>query len=282
MKQVIICADDYGYNAAVNAAIIELASKQRITATSCMTTVANWAAHANALNHHLPAIDLGLHFNLTEGQPLSRSFRRAYPQFPSLAKLLMLTQLRRLSPAIIADEFKAQLNQFTDTIGQYPTFIDGHHHIINCPQIREVVLTWLQKIPKHRPWIRLTNQSMRDIGQAPLHWKRWVTGLMGGWQLYRLVSRLPQPHNHGFQGFYNFTSGVPYRTYFKQFLAHCQNQSLIMCHPGYESTAYDPIAKARLQEYQYLKSAAFPIDCRRYQIKLIRPSQLHAPLTHTS
>jgi predicted glycoside hydrolase/deacetylase ChbG (UPF0249 family) len=49
MKQVIVCADDYGMSAEVDAAILELIENSRISATSCMTLMPDWSQSANQL-----------------------------------------------------------------------------------------------------------------------------------------------------------------------------------------------------------------------------------------
>src|SRR5690349_9878789 len=70
-KTVILCADDYGQNAAISQAIIELIKKNRLSATSCMVTSPDWLTQAKQLNSFNNQLDIGLHFNLTEGNFLS-------------------------------------------------------------------------------------------------------------------------------------------------------------------------------------------------------------------
>ena len=50
----------------------------------------------------IAGVELGLHFNLTEGTPLSPDLAAHWPVLPGLAKLLALAHLRRLPAAAIA------------------------------------------------------------------------------------------------------------------------------------------------------------------------------------
>ena len=63
MKSIILCADDFGYNRETSLSIIELLTKQRLSATSCMTNMPNWQEQATQLKALSNSVDIGLHFN---------------------------------------------------------------------------------------------------------------------------------------------------------------------------------------------------------------------------
>ena len=63
---IVLCADDYALHPLIDQAVIQLASKERLSATSCMTTAPGWAGAAPALVPLRPQLAVGLHFNLTE------------------------------------------------------------------------------------------------------------------------------------------------------------------------------------------------------------------------
>ncbi len=68
-----LCADDFALSPAVTGGILEALAAGRLTATSAMTTQANWPAAARAFRDLAPDADLGLHFNLTLGGPLGEN-----------------------------------------------------------------------------------------------------------------------------------------------------------------------------------------------------------------
>ena len=71
MKYFTLCADDFGYSTEVSQGILSLISIERLTATSCMTNMPDWKNSASKLIPYKDQIDIGLHFNLTEGEALS-------------------------------------------------------------------------------------------------------------------------------------------------------------------------------------------------------------------
>lgn len=78
MKQIVLCADDFGQAAAVNEAIVELATLKRISALSVLVTGQDWLEGSKRLMALPPEFDIGLHLNFTEGVPASIEFKRKY------------------------------------------------------------------------------------------------------------------------------------------------------------------------------------------------------------
>ena len=134
MKRIILCADDYGQNTFISQAIILLIQKNRLTATTCMTTSPFWFENAPRLKN-LEKIDIGLHFNLTEGSPLSPGLQ--VMGFLPLKQLLMKSYLKKINQKVIEEELHAQIDQFVAGIGRLPDFIDGHQHVHQFPIIRD-------------------------------------------------------------------------------------------------------------------------------------------------
>ena len=66
MKRIQICADDYGFDAAVSLGILDCIDAGRISATSCMVLSPAWGAWAPALRERAGAADYGLHLDLNE------------------------------------------------------------------------------------------------------------------------------------------------------------------------------------------------------------------------
>lgn len=271
MKQIILCADDYGLEPSISKAILELAKHKRLSATSCITTSASWPEYAKAISSFAEMIDIGLHINLTEGQPLSASFKKRFESFPTLFQMIQKAHFRLLDKKTIFDEIESQIMHFKDHTGFLPHFLDGHHHIINFPVIQDVLLdAYHELLPKHT-FIRVTNTSCyADVLQTPFAIKKTFTGLLGGWKFHKKIIKNEIPHNQSFQGFYNFQAGF-YRQTFKSFLFYSKHNGIIMCHPGLEG-GLNSITRARLEEYNYFRSQAFLVDLERYNVALGRIS----------
>src|SRR5688572_29977200 len=69
MTQIIITADDFGMCSSVNDAIFACARSGTVTSTGVMVNMK--AGHeAGAFRKELPAISVGLHWTITQGQPV--------------------------------------------------------------------------------------------------------------------------------------------------------------------------------------------------------------------
>ncbi|MBS0359022.1 MAG: ChbG/HpnK family deacetylase [Proteobacteria bacterium] len=275
MKHIILCADDYGQSLPVSQAIIDLLKQKRLSATSCMTTGAQWISHARMLQIFADEVDTGLHFNLTEGTPLSEAYLRKYGKtFMSLPKLIILASIRLLDKNTIEKELEAQLEQFVVGMGREPDFIDGHQHIHQFPIIREALITVYERRYKNKkPYIRSTDQKVKPQKHF---FKQLIIQLLGARALKRKLVQKNIPHNNSFEGIYPFSAHPPYSKNFRGFLERVEEGGIIMCHPGLEGDLkIDPIAAARYREYQYFSSEQFLKDCEKEKVALFEPSVLN-------
>jgi len=274
MKRIILCADDYGQNSAVSQAIVELIAKKRLTATSCLSTSPEWSLHSKALLPFKEQVDLGLHFNLTEGIPLSQPFIQQYGgRFPALSRLIIQAFTKKLDKKAIYAEFEAQLEQFECHLGQMPSFIDGHQHIHQLPIIREVIISiWKSRPALQGTYIRCTdNRSVYFDWKKSAFLKSVIIQLCGARALKNELVHYHIPHNNSFGGIYQFSEAAHYPKIFPQFLQKLGDGGLIMCHPGMDSEdVTDTIASSRFNEYQYLKSAQFSLDCQSFGVDITR------------
>lgn len=268
MKNIILCADDYGQNTAISQAIIQLLKEKRLSATSCMTTTREWEAQAKWLHPFQDKVDLGLHFNLTEGKPLSSLFSGT---FPTLLTLLIKAYWQQLDQAAIEAECHAQIDQFQGKIGRLPDFIDGHQHIHQLPTIREALFAVYKKRLQHnRCYIRCVSQA---LGQGA-YFKRLIIQACGANLFKKQLIQRAIPHNTSFAGFYSFKQAKHYARIFSQFLQGIQENGLMMCHPGLPQASTerttDPIAFSRPYEYHYFLSEQFFNLCEEQRVKLVR------------
>lgn len=264
MKKIILCADDFGQNPAVSAGIIDLIAAQRLSATSCMTNSSAWLSQASKLKPYIGQVDIGLHFNLTEGRALAQLPQLA-PQgkLPTLMTLIAKSQLRLISKREVVAELTAQLQAFKQAMGCLPSYIDGHQHVHQFPVIREALVeVYAQYYPEKTAYVRILNFKPRDF-------KARVLRILGAEKLHRLLHKQGIPHNRSFSGIYYFEPDADYRCLFQQFLTQVGQRGLIMCHPGLASDdKADPIAIARINEYRYFSSEAFITDCQHAEVEI--------------
>jgi len=258
-KTLALVADDYGLAPEIDRGILRLAARGRLSATSCIVNAPGWAAAAPALNGL--AIGTGLHFNLTEGRPLSETLRARWPMLPALPKLIALAHLHLLPLAALRDELRAQLAAFEAARGQAPTHLDGHQHVHHLPRLRALVL----ELARERPALRLRNTG--DVLGPGFAFKRALIAGTGGSALARRLHMLKQAQNVALLGVYDFGS-VDYRQLFRAWLAALPDRGgLVFCHPG-EHAPGDAIAAARVRELAYFDSDDFTRDLAEAGVSL--------------
>jgi chitin disaccharide deacetylase len=266
MKSLALCADDYGLGAAVDQGILHLLQRGRLQAVSCLSSAPGWPAGAQALARAAGQASVGLHFNLTEGRPLTAALQQRHARWPGLASVLVNAHLGRLPLSAVAEELQAQLGAFTAAYGQTPAHIDGHQHVHHLPGVRAVVLAAAARL-QPRPALRST-APLLGPGFA---FKRWVIQASGGRALAAELASDPWRHNTVLTGVYSF--GLKrrhgqhghYRQCMRDWLAALPagGGALLFCHPampGSAPAAGDAIAAARAREFSYLDSDEFARD----------------------
>lgn len=139
MKKVIINADDFGYSKEINEAIKQASEAGIMTSASLM---ANMKAFDNAVYEIYPKIeyiDIGFHFNLTEGESLSGLkllcnnkglFNNGFISLLSKANNKKVLQA-------IEQEFRMQIEKVLKVVNI--SHIDSHRHVHAIPQIFNLV-----------------------------------------------------------------------------------------------------------------------------------------------
>jgi predicted glycoside hydrolase/deacetylase ChbG (UPF0249 family) len=261
-KTMVLCADDFGFTHGISQGILKLVRMNRLSAVSCMVNMPGFIAYAPELQALKDQVQVGLHFNLTEGYFLSS------PNTPcfSLSELLIKTHLMSIKLTFIAQELKQQLARFVEVMGCLPDFIDGHQHVHQFPRIRQVLLdVYDQQLRQQSTSIRATYPILSS-GQYRL--KAKIMALTGGKALSAELKRRAIPHNLCFSGVYDFSPKTNYRALFCSWLSSLPDSSLIMCHPGEQSEEQDVIASTRLLELNYFLSDQFVTDCAQYEVQL--------------
>jgi predicted glycoside hydrolase/deacetylase ChbG (UPF0249 family) len=258
-----LCADDFGLSPGISRGIAMLARAQRLSAISCITNAPHWRESAVLLRGLPAGITVGLHFNLTEGQPLSRELAQYWPTLPSLPRLLLLSHLHQLPVAALRVEWQAQVDAFVQATGRAPQMVDGHQHVHHLPVLRQVMLDGIAPMAP-RPAVRSTAR-LPGPGFA---FKRFVIERTGGRALKRELVRRGLRHNAALLGAYGFAT-TDYRGLMRQWLAEVPREGgLLFCHPAEVADAGDAIGDARLREFAYLESAAFAADLAEAEVTL--------------
>jgi predicted glycoside hydrolase/deacetylase ChbG (UPF0249 family) len=274
-----LCADDFGLNPGVSIGIARLAHARRVSAVSCITNSTHWKNEAQLLHGVSQDVELGLHFNLTDGQPLSPALAKVWPALPTMASLIALAHLGRLPRAALRVEFEQQVKAFVTEIGRAPDFIDGHQHVHHLPIARDIVLDAVEHM-QPMPAVRSTG---RVLGPG-FGLKRMLIERTGGRALARELVLREIAHNMALLGVYDFTQ-TDYRTCMQRWLAAAPSTGgLLYCHPGEANRAStaDPIAAARLRELVYLGSHAFARDLADEEVALGRVWQLVSRVSETT
>jgi chitin disaccharide deacetylase len=264
-----LCADDYGQSAAINAGILKLVDRpapdKRLSAVSCLANMPAWnKKSARLLFEQRRKVGAGLHFNLTEGQPMSAALAQLWPHMPALQQVIAWAHLRKLPVAALREEWRAQLQAFEDAYGRPPAHIDGHQHVHHLPQVRELLLEVLAQ----RPGIPVRHTGrVKGPGFAV---KRLLIEGTGGRELGRQLEAQARAANTHLLGVYDF-QGTNYRSWMQRWLAALPPRGgLIFCHPGAadDGPTIDAIAAARVRELAYLGSPDFSADLQAAGVQL--------------
>jgi predicted glycoside hydrolase/deacetylase ChbG (UPF0249 family) len=263
MKRITLCADDYGMHPVVSEAILELADKRRIQATSCLVTSPGWSQCSQKLSAIQGKVDIGLHLNFTEGCGLSAAYMDG---LPSLGKMLLTSHLRLLDKNTLIEEVTAQYQTFVDTTGQEPDFIDGHQHVHHLPMVRDALMAVIRRYkPAKSFWVRSVIPMIKKGGNLKSH----IIEASGGKPfLYDLINHSINT-NTSFAGIYSLEPDQPYRELMKVWLEKSYDRGLIMCHPG-KTSARNQLdhSDARQAEFDYLSGDEFLDDCKTFDIQL--------------
>ena len=253
MSALILCADDYALTDGVSRGIGELAADGRLSATSVMVTTRHWPAHAEALKPLLPALALGLHFNLTLGKPLgAMSWLCPTGVLPPVSAVVRASVARHIQSGEIAQELERQLDAFERGLGMVPDYLDGHQHVHALPVIRTAVLDVLKRRYGDRRFLVRdpADSAAAILGRGAAVKKSLILATLarGFGDAARAAGLIV---NDSFSGVSAFDERKSYRAELDRFFAQPGTRHLVMCHPGHvdeELPTLDPVVGRREQE----------------------------------
>jgi predicted glycoside hydrolase/deacetylase ChbG (UPF0249 family) len=126
-RYLVVNADDFGQSSGVNRGIIAAHERGIVTSTSLMV---RWpaAAEAAAYSREHPALDLGLHLDLSEWFYRNGTWEPLYEVVPLD------------NAAAVRDEVSRQLDAFRKLVGKDPTHLDSHQHAHRQVPVQSLVL----------------------------------------------------------------------------------------------------------------------------------------------
>jgi predicted glycoside hydrolase/deacetylase ChbG (UPF0249 family) len=255
--QIVLCADDYAQNQAIDDGILHLLAQRRLSAVSCFSNSPRWLQQSAPALRELTAtagvgdaVDVGLHFNLTEG--FAGTGADADPAPYRLRRLILRSLFKRPDVKLLRQRLHSQLDAFEAGYGKPPTFIDGHQHVHQLPGVRQVLLQVLEsRYPDLPVWVRNTVPASAAWRGKPV-----ILKLLGGAMTATALRGLGISSNHGFAGVYGFDR-PDYAACFAEWLQAARPGMLIMCHPAAAVGDNDEIAAQRLVEYRFFQSPEF-------------------------
>ena len=251
MSAVILNADDYAMDDGVDAAILALAERGTVTATSAMVLSPSWRDAGRRLLD--VRVDRGLHLDLTS--PFAATTT-------ALPRLMGAAFLRRLDRRAMRHAIERQLDAFEAVAKAPPDFIDGHQHVHQLPVVRDVLMIALKA--KY-------GASASRIGIRLCLARRWrglkaaIITTTGAGALSRLIQKTGHLANTDFAGVYDFSPRADLAALWRRWLTGVLGERpLIMCHVAAKEgpdSPFDRIRNARISEWRWLCSQAFRDLC---------------------
>lgn len=138
---LVVNADDFGLSRGVNDGILEAHAAGVVSSVSVLVNAPGWE-HAVAALRATRSLGVGLHLNLTAGEPLSGGGSLVHARtgrFHGLAGLVTRALSGRIDPEHVAGECGAQLARLR-AAGVPITHIDGHRHVHALPGVWATVV----------------------------------------------------------------------------------------------------------------------------------------------
>lgn len=265
--RVIINADDFGMAKSVNLAVIELAKIGTISSTTVMVNMPYWAEIDILLDCEF--FGIGLHFNLTEGFPVSHksmipSLLNSNGGFYNLDDFRKKARIGHISRQEVLIELRAQYNRLYEKIGDRLTHIDSHQAIHKLSILSSVLHEFSSirpnlglRSPKHFFVLNndnIVNPTIFNFGLFSI--KRILSEYYFRWYQGKLMKRFRMPAGELLDISLQKISTL---NKLSQIVLDNNVTFEISCHPA-TSTLDLPQTKLtdkRIQEYMILKSAEF-------------------------
>lgn len=163
---IIVNADDFGISREVNEAVITCFHEGVISSATIMPNMAGFEQACNLAHQNKLSSRIGIHLNLTEGQPISSKILGE----PRLCNESGNFCFQRNAMLFFTNSEKAALNEEIDSqikrcfeMGLSPVHIDSHHHVHTEWAVFGVIRPLLGK---HR--LKFVRVARNDNNQTPV------------------------------------------------------------------------------------------------------------------
>lgn len=143
-KLLIINADDFGLCKGQNYGIVDAFRGGVVRSTTAMVTM-NAIEHAAELSAANPELDVGLHFVLTLGRPLSDAPSLVGDDGDFNKEIWDKAINNQIVISEVEKELECQYQKFCEIFGRKPSHIDSHHHVHMIEQIFPTVARFANK-----------------------------------------------------------------------------------------------------------------------------------------
>jgi predicted glycoside hydrolase/deacetylase ChbG (UPF0249 family) len=190
--RLVVNADDFGFSPGVNRGILQAHRAGVVSSVSTLVNTPGWTDAIHELEHAGPALGVGLHLNLTAGEPLSdaRTLRdRRTGRFYPPTTLGARACTGQIDPREVANECAAQLARLRGT-GVAVTHLDSHHHVHALPGVWQPVIATARE-----SGVRVVRVPLEPLSMNPLDWRALLkkAALATVW---RVASRHAAPLGH--------------------------------------------------------------------------------------
>ena len=250
VRRLIVNADDFGLARSVSTGIIDVYQAGQLSSTTLMVNMPGTEEAVDLAERH-PGLGMGLHFNLTEGRPLTdaRSLIDSDGVLRLRGELIRRSIQGRVEPSEITRELTAQLDRFV-SLGLTPTHLDSHQHVHMVPTVFRAMA----------PVLRERVRALRVVVPAGHHTSRPQPATMTVNAMLRLSAasirrRFPGRTNDRFVSLHQLHASQPWNEdAYRSLIGSVPSQGVteLMVHPFAEADdlvlryADDPIRDVRM------------------------------------
>ncbi len=274
--RLIVNADDFGYSPEISRGIIECAQKGIVTATGVFGNAPGLGETIRMLGD-APALEPGMHFALSHGEPLTVAMRHALTRFggrfPEKFPMAMLIARGRVGETMVRDELRAQVDACLRH-GMRIAFLNAHEHLHLHPRVYPIVCAIARELGVR--FVRITQPDV--VGGGGLG------GLVRGAIVRGLAPRAIEGIESGVRFLGLARSGRIDFAYLQAAFARLRPGCAyeLMCHPGFFDPALASIERLRKYhdwdlERRSLQDPRLPALLAEHRISLARFSELGAP-----
>ncbi len=239
---LIINADDYGYYDCISKGIIEAHQSGVVTSTGIFANSPNLDKQLSWLSS-VPNLDLGVHLNLTDGAPLSASFRDELVDtngiFPNKVQLILKLLSGKISINAIEMEWRAQIEK---CLSKNTTlwFLNSHEHIHCFPSLFKLFQNLADEYKFH--YTRFPSSEWQHTINISSLIRNTALGAMSRINKHSIRSMPPKLLGLGQSGKLSFP-------YLKKIFSKLVTGEIyeLMCHPGILDT--EEVNRKELLQY---------------------------------